>query len=176
MTGVSARGRRRIPDPWVLTHDGRRVRFYRDLVRDRTVLVAFMYTRCNGVCPATSGTMARLQARLHQRMGRELLFLSITLDPQHDDPVALRVYARSLAAGPGWLFLTGEPAAIEDIRRSLGVRDLDPEVDLDPSQHASILTFGNDRTGRWAALPSLLRVEYLAAAILRVMGPATVRA
>ena len=117
--------------------------------------------------------MARLQRRFGSLVGREILFLSITLDPAHDGPPALRDYAANCGAGPGWFFLTGRADHIEAVRRSLGVQDPDPQVDGDRAQHGALLTFGNDRTGRWAALPAPLRFEYLAAAILRVVGATT---
>jgi len=153
------------------TQDGRRVRFYDDLVRDRAVVISFMYTRCNGSCPLTSGKLAQLQETLGDRLGRDLTFLSITLDPDHDRPAELKEYAASYGARNGWIFLTGSREDVEALRRNLGVRDLDPAIDRDRSQHGTVLTFGNDRTGRWAALPALGSVAFLAAAIQRITEP-----
>jgi protein SCO1 len=161
---------RRFANVVLRTGEGRSVRFYDDLVRGRRVLVAFIYTRCNGTCPATSATMARLQALFGAHVGRDILFLSVTLDPEHDGPPELKRYGAAVGAGPGWLFLTGCARDIDELRRSLGVRDPDPSIDRDRTQHGALLTFGNDRTGRWAALPAALRLDYLAAAIRRVTG------
>ena len=44
----------RIPNSELRTHDGKLVRFYDDLVRNRTVLVNFMYATCTGVCPGST--------------------------------------------------------------------------------------------------------------------------
>jgi protein SCO1 len=164
--------RRRFANVRLRTADGRPVRFYDDLVRDRSVVISFMYTRCNGSCPATTAKLARLQDRFGARMGRDLLFLSITLDPEHDGPAELRKYAATFDAKPGWVFLTGERDDIDALRWSMGIRDLDPAVDRDRSQHGALLTFGNDRTGRWAALPAPSSVPFLASAILRITGVA----
>jgi protein SCO1 len=166
-----APSRRRFVNVPLRTQDGNRVRFYDDLVRDRAVVISFMYTRCSGSCPLTSGKLATLQDRFGERMGRDLTFLSITLDPEHDGPAELRRYAASYDAKPGWLFLTGRRGDIARLRWDLGVRDLDPKVDQDRTQHGTLLTFGNDRTGRWAALPALGSVPFLAAAIQRITGP-----
>jgi protein SCO1 len=152
------------------TQDGARVRFYDDLVRDRAVVISFMYTRCNGSCPVTSGRLATLQDRFADRLGRSLTFLSVTLDPEHDGPAQLREYAAAYGARPGWIFLTGATADIETLRRNLGVRDLDPAIDRDRTQHGTVLTFGNDRTGRWAAMPALGTIPFLASAIQRITG------
>ena len=37
------------PNVELITHTGRRVRFYDDLIFDRTVLINFMYTTCDGI-------------------------------------------------------------------------------------------------------------------------------
>jgi hypothetical protein len=125
----TTRHKRRFVNVPLRTQEGRRVRFYDDLVRDRAVVISFMYTRCNGSCPLTSGKLAQLQARFGDRLGRDLTFLSITLDPDRDGPAELREYAASYSARPGWLFLTGAKADIQALRWNLGVRDLDPAVD-----------------------------------------------
>ena len=38
----------RFPNPELITHDGRKVRFYDDLVRDKTVAISFFYVECTG--------------------------------------------------------------------------------------------------------------------------------
>jgi len=167
MTPVT-RHKRQFPNTPLRTQDGRRVRFYDDLVRDRAVVISFMYTQCGGTCPLTTGKLAQLQERFEDRLGRDLTFLSITLDPDRDGPGELREYAASYRARPGWLFLTGAAADVRRLRWNLGVRNLDPEVDRDRTQHGTLLTFGNDRTGRWAAMPALGTVPFLASAIRRI--------
>lgn len=69
-------------------------------------------------------------------------------------------------AKPGWLFLTGNYDEIDRLRHELGVYDLDPEIDADKTQHSGILTFGNDHTDRWTALPVLMQPQQLAKTIL----------
>ena len=54
------------------------------------------------------------------------------------------------------------------LRRILGLYDPDPVIDADKTQHTGLITFGNDRTGRWAALPALMPSEELARTILRI--------
>ncbi len=162
----------RIPNAELRTHDGKLVRFYDDLVRDRTVLVNFMYATCTGVCPGSTRNLISVHEKLGDRVGDDILMLSLTIDGERvDSPEALKKYADRYG-GPkdGWIYLTGDAEQIDRIRRSLGVYDLDPEVDADKTQHSGLLTFGNDRTNRWAALPALMPSDQLVEAVLRVAG------
>lgn len=162
----------RIPNSELRTHDGKLVRFYDDLVRNRTVLVNFMYATCTGVCPGSTRNLISVHEKLGDRVGDDILMLSLTIDGERvDSPQALKKYADRYG-GPkdGWIYLTGDAEQIDRIRRSLGVYDLDPEVDADKTQHSGLLTFGNDRTNRWAALPALMPSDQLVEAVLRVAG------
>jgi protein SCO1/2 len=111
----------------------------------------------------------KVHDRLGDRVGRQVVMLSVTIDAEHDTPAVLRAYDEAYG-GPrrGWLYLTGDDAEIEALRRSMGVYDLDPVVDADPASHSGILTFGNDRTDRWAALPALMESETIVEAVLRI--------
>ncbi len=146
---------------------GEAVRFYDDLIRDRVVLINFMYTTCTNICPLNTAQMSRLYERMGTRMQGNFAMLSISIDPQTDDPERLHQYWQAFGAKPGWQFLTGDEADIERLRRDLGVYDLDPVVDADKSQHAGIVTIGNDRSGRWMALPIMMDLKQLAMTILR---------
>ena len=161
-----------IPDVELTTHEGRTVRFYDDLVRGRTVVVQFFFVHCEGVCPLSTGKMLELQAELGPRLGRDVYFLSITLDPERDTPAVLAEHARAIGAAPGWTFLTGDEADIEVLRGRLGVFDIDPVIDADRDQHAGLLVLGNDAKQRWTMKPATLPVRSLLQAILRLAEPA----
>ncbi len=94
--------------------------------------------------------------------------LSVSIDPENDTPEVLHDYWETFGSKPGWLFLTGDYDEIDVLRRSMGVYDLDPVLDADKSQHAGLITFGNDRTDRWAALPALMDAPGLAETVLRI--------
>jgi protein SCO1/2 len=172
LTRATGRRSDRFPDHVLRTHDERLVRFYDDLIKDRTVLVNFMYARCTGSCPGSTRNLVKVHELLGTRVGDDILMLSLTIDGiESDTPTILRGYAdRYGGTRPGWLYLTGSYEHIDAIRRSLGVYDLDPEIDADKTQHSGLVTFGNDRTDRWAALPALTSAELLADAVLRVAG------
>lgn len=149
------------------TQHGRPIRFYDDLVKDKVVLINLMYTTCPKICPGNSAQLARLNELLEPWMGRDITMLSLSIDPKVDTPERLKRYWEAFGSKPGWLFLTGDYDEIDQLRRQLGVYDLDPVIDQDKTQHAGIVTFGNDRTNRWTALPILMQVRQLAQTVLR---------
>jgi len=152
---------------WLTTQHGERVRFYDDLVRDKVVMINFMYTTCPKICPGMAARLARFNNLLGERAGRDLNMLSISIDPEVDTPDKLKRYWEIFGSRPGWLFLTGDYDEIDNLRHDLGVYDPDPVIDADRTQHAGIVTFGNDRTNRWAALPALSNLQDLARAVRR---------
>jgi len=156
------------PNIVLQTQDGKSVRFYDDLVKDKTVLVNFIYTSCQKSCSPTTANLARLHGLLGDRVGRDLFMLSISLDPTVDRPKTLKEYATRFGQFQGWYFLTGNETEIEDLRRKLGLYDLDPVIDTDKTQHAGIVIVGNDITNRWSSLPALMDPRQLAQTVLRI--------
>ena len=159
----------RFPNPLLVTHDERSVRFYDDLVKDRIVVVNFMYASCENICLPIAQNLGRVHELFGERMGRDILFLSLTIDSEVDDPAALRHYIEvNGGEKKGWVYLTGDYDEIDQVRRSLGVYDLDPVIDADKSEHSGLITFGNDYTDRWAALPALMNSEEIVETVLRI--------
>jgi protein SCO1/2 len=150
------------------TQHGRPVRFYDDLIKDKTVIINLMFTGCGETCPANTAELARINDLLGPRMGRDIVMLSLSIDPVADTPERLKHYWELFGAKPGWLFLTGKRAEIDRLRRELGAYDLDPLIDANPTQHAGYITVGNDRTNRWRALPLLMNRPQLVGTILRM--------
>lgn len=143
--------RGRFPNVLLKTHDGRTVRLYDDLVRSRIVTLNFMYIECDGICPGVTSTLVEVQKRLGDRAGRDVLLLSITLNPEADTPERLRGYADRYGAGPGMVFLTGRPGDIEVLRAALGFAG---EGDSDKSRHLGILRLGNESRDWWTSCSS----------------------
>jgi protein SCO1/2 len=154
----------------ILLYDqhGKPVRFYDDLVKDKTVIINLMFTGCGETCPANTAELAKLNDLLGQRMGRDIIMVSLSIDPVADTPARLKQYWESFGAKPGWLFLTGKPGEVDRLRRELGAYDLDPMIDANPTQHAGFITVGNDRKDRWTALPLLMHTPQLLGTILRI--------
>ncbi|WP_167772589.1 SCO family protein [Ramlibacter henchirensis] len=139
-----------------MNQDSQPVRFYDDLVRgDHVVAINFMFAQCSDICPSTTANLARVQALLGERLGRDVRMASISIDPRRDTPPILKAYARNFGARPGWQFLTGRPKDIERLRRHLGVFERDPDLDRDISQHTGMLVYGNEARGRWSRVSAL---------------------
>jgi protein SCO1/2 len=146
---------RYFPNVELLTHEGRKVRFYDDLIRDKIVLINFMYAECTGICPGITANLQRVQRLLGDRVGRDIFMYSLTLKPEQDTPEALAEYAKMHKVGPGWQYLTGSPADLELLRRKLGFTDPDPLVDADKSNHIGNVRYGNEPLQLWAACPGM---------------------
>jgi protein SCO1/2 len=145
----------RFPNVTLTTHEGTEVRFYQDLIKGKIVLINFMYATCTNSCPTFTANLVRVQRLFGNRIGRDVFMYSISLDPEHDTPEVLSQYVKNYSVQPGWTFLTGSTADITTLRRRLGLRDLDPVVDADKSQHIGVVLYGDERFDRWAACPAL---------------------
>ena len=147
---------RSFPNVVLTTHEGKKVRFYDDLVKDKIVLINFMYVKCEGICPGTTANLVKVQKLLGARMGKDIFMYSITLKPEEDTPETLNRYAKAYKVGPGWQFLTGDPKDVELLRRKLGFIDRDPERDAVKSNHIGMLRWGNEPLTLWAGCPGSL--------------------
>jgi protein SCO1 len=139
----------RLPDVPLITHDGRQVRFYSDLVRGRLVFISMMYTQCSERCPPMTQALRGVQEALGDRVGRDVFMYSISLLPEYDRPADLQAYRELHRVGPGWTFLTGAKKDVEQVRYALGFYDADPEIDADLGQHTGMVRIGNDALDRW---------------------------
>jgi protein SCO1/2 len=157
---------RAFPGVELTTHEGRAVRFYDDLLRDRGAIVNFMYTSCLDRCPLATHNLAQVRALLGDRVGRDLVMLSITVDPARDTPEALARFAAAHGAGAGWQFLTGTRASLEAVQRSLGIGGASAaERDL----HTDMLVVGHEARGRWARIDALAPPARIAAFVRRIV-------
>ncbi|HTN87066.1 MAG TPA: SCO family protein, partial [Sorangium sp.] len=124
-------------DTELIDQDGRPRRFYTDLLRGRKVLIHFVFTSCKGACPTMTANLARVQALLGKRAGKEIAILTITVDPVNDTPKVLKQFAAKFNAGEGWRFLTGTPQNVETVLGRLGGLTQKPE------EHTSTLLVGD---------------------------------
>lgn len=145
---------RHLPNVPLVTHDGRKVRFYDDLVKGKLVVFNMMYTNCSNICPPNTANLLAVQQALGEKVGRDIFMYSITLQPDFDDPAALRQYMNQYRIGAGWTFLTGKRDDVDLVRRQLGFFNLDPVADADLRQHTGMLRIGHDARDRWSMIPA----------------------
>jgi protein SCO1/2 len=163
------------PNVLLTTHRGKQVRFYDDLIKDKIVLINFMYVKCEGVCPGITANLVRVQKLLGERLGRDVFMYSFTLKPEEDTPGVLRDYAEAYKIGRGWSLLTGAAADMELLRRKLGFTDPDPAVDANKSSHIGNLRYGNEPLQRWGSCPGMSKPSWIAESISWVDGTKTAK-
>ncbi len=140
--------RRYFTDLELITQDGKRVRFYTDVLKDKVVLINFIYTRCKDACPLLTQKLTLVRDAVEGQLGNPIHFVSISLEPERDTPAALKEFARRYHADhAGWVFLTGQPQNINQIVRKLG--QYSPEV----QSHSTVLLAGNVKTAHWMKIP-----------------------
>ena len=174
LTSLTARTASAVDDssPWganyfpnvpLVTQDGKTVHFYNDLLKGKMVVINFIYTKCKDSCPLETAKLGQVQRLLGDRVGRDVFFYSISIDPERDTPAELKAYAAKFRAKPGWLFLTGEKADVELVRKKLGQAARPGEDPL--TGHSTSITIGNQATGQWMQDSSLDDANYMAVMI-----------
>ena len=157
--------RRHLPNVELITQDGKEVRFYDDLVKDKRVVIQFMFTRCKDICPVITHHLVEVQQMLDGRVGRDIFFYSISLSPEEDSPRDLKAFAKKHGTGPGWTFLTGKPEDILNLRKSLGFFYKNPKEDADRNNHSGMIMIGTEPLMRWAHCPGGSKPEWIATVI-----------
>jgi protein SCO1/2 len=171
-TRVAGAQPRSFPNVPLQTQSGAAVRFYDDLIKGKVVLINFFFTSCTSICPRTTDNLKRVQTALGEHLGRDVVMISISVDPGTDTPAVLEKYALRYGARPGWYFVTGRLQDIDLVRRHLGVnRD-----GGDKTQHTGMLAYGNERTGQWAATPAMADPNTIVRSVLRLIGPSAATA
>lgn len=136
------------PNVVLTTHEGEKVRFFDDLIRDKVVLINFIYTSCPDTCPMETARLLEVARILGDRLGEDVFFYSMTVDPENDTPQVLGDFAANWGIPEGWKFITGDPDDLVLVRKKLGV-DIDDVESLTLNQHPINLVMGNQATGRW---------------------------
>ncbi|HKV10616.1 MAG TPA: SCO family protein [Thermoanaerobaculia bacterium] len=137
----------------LVNQDGKEMRLYSDLIKDRIVVIDVMFTSCTGACPIMSSTFAKLQDRLGDRIGKDVYLISISIDPVNDTPAKLKEYAARFNAKPGWYFVTGPKENVDAALKKLGQYVESREA------HQNLFLIGNDKTGLWKKAFGLAKPE-----------------
>ena len=164
-----------LPNVELTTHEGKKVRFYDDLVKDKIVVINFMYAECTGICPGITANLMNVHKILGDRIGRDIFMYSVTLRPDQDKPKDLNHYVQMHGIKPGWQFLTGKPRDIELLRRSLGFYDGNEELDKDRTNHIGMVRYGNEARQWWAMCPGQAKPAWIARSILWMDKPLYVK-
>lgn len=153
-----------IPDVEVLDQDGNAVHFYRDLIKDKTVAINFIFTNCTTICPPLAATFARVQKELGNKVGKDVHFISISVDPLTDTPERLKAWGAKFNAGFGWTFVTGEKQEMDQLLKALGAAVAKRE------DHTPAVIIGNDARGVWTRAYGLAKTSQIVGLIENVMA------
>jgi protein SCO1/2 len=156
--------RKYFPNVELRTAQGNSVHFYDDVVRGKVLLIQWMFTHCNRSCPLATPKLLRIQKRLEQRLGDNVRLVSISVDPDHDTPSALKKYASHFRSARNWVLLTGNKNDVDLIRRKLGVYDPDEKR----LEHMNVLTVGNEPEGQWLAMPVFSSDAEIVRTVMRI--------
>ena len=167
----------RFPDVTLTNHRGQAMRFRSDMISDQKVLIGFIYTRCGGICPATTKHMAQVHAMLTEELKGKFRMISMSVDPARDTVDDLMEYAadKGVANHDNWDFVVGSEADTDSIRQTLRLQDPDVAADGQLRNHSGMIIFGNDRTNRWSAIPAGTRPEHIAHGFMRMTRDGSLR-
>ena len=133
-----------IPSAEMLTQNSEPVDLRSDVISDRIVVLDFIYTSCTTVCPVLTAIMSQVNGRLAERVGKDVILVSMTVDPKRDTPARLKKYSGNFRADDGWLWLTGDKLIVDGVLRKLGAYTANFE------DHPAMVLVGDGRTGRWS--------------------------
>src|SRR3989441_6600108 len=156
------------PNVPLTTQDGTTLRFYDDLLFFNDTATTEIYTSCKDECPLETARLVQVQQLLGDRVGKDLFFYSISIDPQRDTPAVLKAYAEKFGVGPGWLFLTGKEDDIKLVAKKLGLTRRRDALTRDG--HRPILMIGDEATGQWMRNSAVDSPRFLATTISNFMG------
>lgn len=156
----------RLPDTMVSDQNGRRLSFYNDLVKGKTVAINFLFTTCTTICPPMAATFRKVQQELGDRIGRDISLISISVDPATDVPERLKKFAAKFNAGPGWTFVTGSPPEIDRLLKALGA------AVTDKRDHTPMVLVGNEAAGYWTRTYGLAAPAEIVKAIINASARA----
>ncbi|HEX6183863.1 MAG TPA: SCO family protein [Pyrinomonadaceae bacterium] len=142
-------------DVELLDQDGRKVRFYTDMLKGKTVVVNAFFTTCTSVCPPMNRNMEKIQEALGDRLGKEVFLVSISVDPTTDTPPRLKEYAQKFHAKPGWTFLTGKKENVDWALFKVG------QYVESKDDHTTLIIVGNETTGLWKKMLGMAKAAEL---------------
>lgn len=127
-----------IPDVEVLDQDGRRRKFYTDLVKDKVVVINFVFTSCRTFCPMLGARFSKLQTLLGERLGKDVFLISISTDPETDSPERFKAWGEKFKVKAGWTLITGDKEEVAELLEVLTGDGLNRDI------HNPLLTIVND--------------------------------
>jgi protein SCO1/2 len=156
------------PNVVLTDQHGTQVRLYDDLLKGKAVAVNTFFAGCGDVCPLGTAKMLELKKLLGERVGKDVFFYSISVDPHNDTPKAMKAYADRFSTGPGWRFLTGKEEDVALAIKKLGLGTLRPTAPRD--NHSTSLMVGHEPSGQWMKQSVTDNPRFVAASMQTFLG------
>jgi protein SCO1/2 len=147
--------RRYFSDVELINQDGQKMRFYSDVLKDKVVIINTFFATCTGTCPPMNRNLERVQEALGDRLGKDAIIVSISVDPETDTPQRLKEYSQRFHARPGWIFLTGKKENVDWALYKLG------QYVETKGDHTNIIIIGNEPKGLWKKAFGLAKPDEL---------------
>jgi protein SCO1/2 len=160
----SAAAQKYFTDIELINQDGQTVRFYTDLLKNKVVVINSFYATEHAGCTAMFLNLAKLRTALGDRTGRDVVFISLTVDPLTDTPAKLKIFAEGFQTGPGWSFITGKKENVEFALRKLGM------FVANRDKHSMVLLIANERTGLWKKSMAMAEPADLARVVVETLN------
>jgi cytochrome oxidase Cu insertion factor (SCO1/SenC/PrrC family) len=146
-----------VPDIELVNQAGKPVHFNSDVVKNRLAVVSGFFTTCTAFCPITQESLSHLEHALNKRMGRDVVFILVSVDPANDTPEHMKAWAEKFHLGANWTLLSGNPDEVAKVMKALGLY-----VDR-PQRHQSAMMIGNEKTGwqrvsSWSSTDKLVKI------------------
>ncbi|MDZ3992070.1 SCO family protein [Pseudomonas sp. Teo4] len=134
-------------DTLLKDQNGRELRFYSDVLKDKVVMLNVIFTHCNDACPLITRKLREVRTAMGPELASQVTFISISSDPLNDTPAALKTFAEKQGVdGPNWLFLTGDKANVDLVLGRIG------QFLPSPEQHSTQLIAGDVAGKRWSKI------------------------
>ena len=128
----------------LINQDGETVRFFDDVLKDKVVVINFIFTNCQGACPLMTFKLSQVRDQFEGQIGDPLQFVSLSIDPERDTPAAMKAFAQEQNADhEGWVWLTGNPDHLDNIIKRLG------QFAEDVESHSTMMLAGNVSAAHW---------------------------
>jgi protein SCO1/2 len=138
------------PDIPVQDQQGQAWSFHH-IAGNRLVLLSFTYGTCRTACPLMNGLFAAVHRQLGERAGRDVVLITVTVDPERDRPDHLAIQHQQVGSPSHWYRLTGDRTDLARLWQAFGIR-----AGGDPASHTSDLFIGSPARRSWRRVASLL--------------------
>lgn len=115
-----------------------------DVIGSRIVVVDFIFTSCQTICPVTTSLLTEAKGRLKDIPVEDLVFISMSVDATVDTPERLATFASSRKAD--WTFLTGDKPVMDEALTWLNAYSTNPE------NHTAMILIGDAATNRFSRI------------------------